>query len=413
MRVLRLHTAYAHEGGEDHSVRAEVTLLQRGGYRVSTFFRSNDDLVRAGFVPTVSALWRTPFDRRLYWTVRRICRAFRPQVAHADNLWFALSPSVHAACHHEGVPTVQTLRNYRLLCLNGLLLRGGRPCEACVGQRPWAGIRHRCYRGSAFLSTAVARMIQVNRRRGTWDRDVDLFVTPSTFARSKFIESGMAADAIVVKPNFTDDPGPPEPPGRGAVYVGRLVREKGVRTLLEAWRGLNGVPLAVVGDGPERAGLEESVRSIPDARVRLHGRLAPEACRRAIRRAAYLVFPSECYETFGRVVIEAYAAGRAVVAAGQGAALDLVEDGRTGLLFEPGNAVDLAGKIAWLEARPGAVRTLGQNARRAFERRFTPERNLAMLRNLYGVARRRFADRCGGEVAPAASAWAQGEGPTG
>jgi glycosyltransferase involved in cell wall biosynthesis len=152
--------------------------------------------------------------------------------------------------------------------------------------------------------------------------------------------------------------------------------------------------------------MEALARSFAMDGVRFHGRLGPGPRLEVLRRAGYLVFPSQCYETFGRAVIEAFAAGRAVVAARHGAALELVDDGCTGLLFEAGNADDLGRRVAWLEAHPEAVRTLGRNARRAWERRFTPERNLAMLRNVYGLARRRFKQRFGGERAGRAPAFA-------
>ena len=391
MRVLRLHTTYTREGGEDHSFHAEVALLEQHGIEVRTLLRSNASVVDRGILPTMGALWRTPYDRELYRDVRQLCRRFRPDVAHADNLWFALSPSVHAACHDEGVPTVQSLRNYRLLCLNGLLFRGGRPCEACVGRSPWPGIRHRCYHGSAFLSSALARMLQVNRRRGTWTHDVDLFVTPSRFARRKFVEAGFAPETIVVKPNFLPDPGPSTSQGEGGVYVGRLSVEKGVGTLIDAWLDAGKGSLRVVGDGPDRATLEDRARG--RGHIRFLGHRGEAEVQAQIRRSAFLVFPSPCYETFGRTVMEAFALGRPVIASLGGAAADLVEEGQNGLLFRPGDREDLARKIARLVQRPDVVAVLGRGARRTYEARFTAEQNLERLVSVYAQARRVFADR--------------------
>jgi glycosyltransferase involved in cell wall biosynthesis len=407
MRVLRLHAPYTNEGGEDRSFRAEVALLRESGVTVRTFTRANADVIRIGVGATLGALWQTPFNRTIYESVRRVCRAFRPEVAHADNLWFALSPSVHAACHDEGVATVQSLRNYRLLCLNGLMLREGRPCEKCVGRGPWSGVRHRCYHGSAFLSAAVARMIRVNRRRRTWTRDVDLFVTPSEFARRVFVRAGFEPDAIAVKPNFLPDPGPPGPPGRGGVFLGRLSAEKGVSTLLEAWRRRPDLPLQIVGDGPQRAALEVGVRDHALRAVRFHGHVVPERAARILCRGAYLVFPSEGHETFGRSVMEAFALGRAVVASRRGAAAEIVEPGRTGLLFEAGDAGDLARAIAWMEANPDRVRAMGEQARRVYETRYTPQRNLEMLLGAYARTRRRFAARGGRAPRGRAISWAK------
>lgn len=383
MRVLRFHARYARTGGEDRSVRSEVDLLRREGVEVIPFLRSNGDLIRSGAVRTLDALRRTAYDRKLFETVRQVCQEHRPDVAHADNLWFSLSPSVHAACHAEGVPTVQSLRNYRLLCVNANLVRGGKPCEACLTRGPWIGVVHRCYHASAFLSALAARVILRNRRRGTWDRDVDLFIAPSAFTRAKFIQAGMAPGRIVVKPNFLEDPGPAGRPGTGGVFVGRLSREKGAATLLEAWKAVRHVPLSIVGDGPDRRRLEDTCRREGLESVRFTGWLSPRDCLREISSAAFLVFPSECYETFGRSMVEAYARGRPVIASRLGAAAEIVEEGTTGLLFEAGDPEDLAKKAAWMATHAVRCREMGRNARERYERLYTPERNVRMLIKLY------------------------------
>ena len=388
-----MHAAYAAEGGEDRSVLAEARLLEDSGAEVSYLFESNADLRAAGVGQTLRGLWRAAYDRRLLERVRELCRTFRPDVAHADNLWFALSPSVHAGCHLEGVPTVQSLRNYRLLCLNALLYREGRPCEQCLGRTPWRGIVHRCYRDSFALSAAVARMVMANRRRGTWDRDVDLFVTPTQFARAKLIDGGLPAERLVVKPNFMPDPGPAPTPGRGGVYVGRLSEEKGVATLLTAWRAIRDTPLVVVGDGPERSNLESRASALDLTGVRFAGTLDTDACLQVMRQAAFLVFPSEWYETFGRTLMEAFALGRPVVASRLGAAAELVTDEETGLLFDPGNAHHLARQVRRLMADPEVCRRLGRQARQVYEERYTSSRNLEMLRRIYQHARDIFETR--------------------
>ena len=383
MRVLRIHNAYTATGGEDRSVQAEITMLERAGVEVHTFLRSNQDLVDAGVHHTVGALWRTAWDQRLYREIRSLCRELKPDVAHADNLWFALSPSVHAACKAEGVATVQTLRNYRLLCIGANLLRDGKPCEDCVGKSPWPGVRHRCYRGSTMLSLAVARMIQRNRRRGTWDRDVDVLIAASEFARNKFIEGGLPAAKFAVKPNFVEDPGEPVPLGIGGVYVGRLSPEKGVHTLIDAWRRHPSLPLTIIGDGPERERLEQRARSLRLIGTRFLGQRTFDECAEAMRRAAFLVFPSDCYETFGRTVVEAFALGRPVIATREGSAAELVEPHRTGLLFQPRDSDQLASQIMTLATDRERTGTLGRAARETYLARYTPERNLGLLTAIY------------------------------
>jgi glycosyltransferase involved in cell wall biosynthesis len=381
------HTEYAEPGGEDLSASMDAALLKRRGIDVCEFRRSNRDVL-AGPAPAAAlTLWRSHFNRQVYDEVRRFCRARKPDVAHVQNFWFALSPSVHAACHAEGVATVQTLRNYRLLCVNGLLMRDGGPCEDCVGRAPWRGVVHACYRESRLSSALVARMIQYNRSRGTWRDDVDVFVALTSFARDRYVAGGLPGERIMVRPNSVHDPGPATPPGTGAVFVGRLSTEKGIDTLLGAWRGLPRVPLTIVGDGPLRGDVERAAARWTQITY-LGARPQPD-CFDVIRRSAVLVMASRWYEGFPRVIIEAFALGRAVVAPRLGSMADVVRDGATGLLYEPGSDVDLVRAVKSLEEQPEKALRMGRAAREVYEAAYAPDANAGQLLDVY----RRALDR--------------------
>lgn len=129
-------------------------------------------------------------------------------------------------------------------------MREGKACEGCTGKEPWHAVRHGCYRDSRVQTAAWATMVSFNNWRKTWQRDVDAYVTLTEFARRKFVEAGLPADRIVTKPNCTADPGEPRPLGAGAVYVGRLSREKGMHVLL---RGGRSVPVASARRGHSRS----------------------------------------------------------------------------------------------------------------------------------------------------------------
>lgn len=348
----------------------------------------NGEVLAQGHGAALKALWRSPFNREVYRQVRRFCRRERPEVAHVQNFWWAMSPAVHAACHDEGVATVQSLRNYRLLCVNALLQRKGRPCEDCVGHLPWRGVLHRCYHGSALHSLLVARMIAANRRRRTWHRDVDMLVALTEFARGRLVAGGLPAERLVVKPNAVADPGPETPPGEGAVFLGRLSAEKGLHTLLAAWRQLPEVPLVVLGDGPLAAELKTISAGMPQ--VCWLGHRPPSEGFATLRRSGFLVMASEWYEGFPRVIVEAFALGRAVIAPRLGSMAEIVADGRTGLHFRPGDAADLAAQVRRLAADPELCGQLGAAARREYEARYTPEHNREQLLAIYRQARRRF-----------------------
>jgi glycosyltransferase involved in cell wall biosynthesis len=278
------------------------------------------------------------------------------------------------------VPVVQTLHNFRLMCLNGLFLREGRVCEDCQGRLPWRGVVRKCYRGSGAASAALARMLTLHRGLGTYRHKVARYIALNDFCRNKFIEGGLPAEHIVVKPNFVDFAAPAALPRQGFLFVGRLAREKGVQTLAGAAVLLPDASVRVAGDGPESA-LLDGVNGI----TRL-GSLPGEAVRQEMNRAMALVIPSIWYETFGLVVIEAFATDLPVIASRIGALAVLVRDGETGLLFEPGNPQDLATKMAWALAHPEAMASMGRKARAQYEAEFTAERNYAQLMAIYADA---------------------------
>jgi glycosyltransferase involved in cell wall biosynthesis len=383
MRILQVHTRYRYEGGEDAVARAEADLLAEAGHEVVPYLAENPG--RPG--PAAAAMLASPWNPAAARAVAAAARRARPDVAHVHNTWFALTPSVVAALDGLGVPVVLTLHNYRLLCVNASLFRDGRPCEDCVGTHPWHGVRHRCYRDSAASSAAVAATITVNRLLGTWDRHVRVFLTLNDFARERFVAGGLPADRVWVKPNSVADPGPraaPPSASRTVLFVGRLVAEKGVGVLLEAWRRLGpaGLELAVVGDGPLRATLE---RQAPPG-VRFLGRLEPAQVRREMLAARALVFPTWLYEGQPVSVLEAFAAGLPVLASGLGGNLELVGGLGGDWLVPPRDPDALAAALAGLaDARVDAA---GARARDRYRQRFTGPDNLRVLEAAYREARR-------------------------
>jgi len=215
---------------------------------------------------------------------------------------------------------------------------------------------------------------------------VDTFITPSAFARDQLIDGGLPADRLVVNPNPVSDHGSPQYGGHGAEYLGRLFPEKGVRVLLEAWRQIDAYPLMIVGSGPQEQELRALAASMPH--VQFTGQLSADQARQAIRESLFVVAPSIAYETFGMAVAEAMANGKAVVAAGPGALTELVESGRTGMLFTSGNAAGCAAACRKLIASPEAAVERGRRARARYEETMRPAENLKQLETIYERAMR-------------------------
>ncbi len=405
LKLLLVHNYYRQRGGEDVVFEAEARLLEGHGHEVLRYEARNEGLDEiAPWTLARRSLWNGRAHREL----RRLIARERPSLVHVHNTMPVISPAVYYAARQAGVPVVQTLHNYRLLCPSAVLFRAGAVCEACLHRSvALPAVRYGCYRGSRAASTVVATTSALQRLLGTWTRCVDVFLALTDFARAKFIEGGLPPDRIVVKPNFAPDRLVERREDAYALFVGRLSPEKGVEPLLEAWRRLGGrIRLRVIGDGPASHLVADAVSA--GLAIDFLGRRSPEEVSAAMAGARFLVFPSVWYETFGLTIVEAYAAGLPVLASDLGAMADLVEHGVTGLRFRPGDSEHLVQQVDWALAHPDDMRVMGSNARREYEDRYTPERNYALLIDAYQAAIRRRAalrgSRSDGELDPSPSA---------
>ena len=376
-----IHNRYQQPGGEDEVFLAEASLLECYAHRVVRYSTHND---RMAEMNRLALAGNTLWNSSTYQELRTLIRQERPRVAHFHNIFPLISPAGYYAAKAEGVPVIQTLHNYRLLCPNAQFFRDGGVCEDCMGKViPWPGVVHKCYRGSRAASAVVTAMLATHRASHTWTEMVDMYVVLTEFARRKFLEGGLPARKLTIKPNFVyPDPGPGEGRGGYALFVGRLSPEKGIGTLLTAWERLREqIPLKVVGDGP----LAEQVASAASRYPYLEylGYRSAEEVHGLLKEASVLIFPSEWYETFGRVAAEAFATATPVIAAEIGAVAGLVEHGRAGLRFRPGDPEDLAAKVRWFLSHPEEHSRLRWEARAEFEAKYTAERNYQTLMKIY------------------------------
>ncbi|HUY99038.1 MAG TPA: glycosyltransferase [Thermomicrobiaceae bacterium] len=382
--ILVAHNFYRRAGGEDVVFAAETALLRAHGHTVIQCVEDNRAVQGVDrFAAGLGATWSWTSWARM----RRMIEEHRPDVVHLHNTFPLISPSVYYAARAAGIPVVQTLHNYRLLCPSALLYHDGRVCEDCLGRLvPWPGVAHGCYRDSRTVTGVVATMLTVHRLVRTWSRMVDAYIVLTEFARGKLVQGGLPAAKLLVKPHFVDpDPGPGAHEGGFALFVGRLTLEKGVRTLLAAWELLAGrVPLKIVGDGPLAGEVARAVKQL--SCVEWLGARSGAEVSELMGRARLLVVPSEWYETFGRVVIEAYARGTPVLASNLGAVAELVEPGRTGLLFAPADPPALAAAVSSVWEHPSTLESMSGAARLAYESRYTAPGNYRRLMEIYAAA---------------------------
>lgn len=380
MRILMAHARYRFAGGEDAVFDTESALLEQAGHTVIRWEADNREL--EGMAP-LRAMLAAAWNRDAARAATRLVETHRPDVVHFHNTFGMLSPAVYGAVARTGTPIVQTLHNFRPLCLNALLLRDGRPCECCVRRRvAWPGIRYRCYRDSLAASVGMAVVTAVLRRSRTLERHVDRFIAPSAFVREVYTRAGFDADRIVVKPNASDGGAvPARRPGKHVLFAGRLSPEKGPLVAIHAWRHLPDIPLIVVGDGPLRAEAERAAAGHRAIAVLAHQPRA--ALDELLADARILVVPSIGYETFGLTIVEAARAGVAVIASRIGALPELIIHEQTGLLTPPGDAHALSAAVRGLWDTPADAARLGDAAHAAYMRHYTPDACRAALETVY------------------------------
>lgn len=393
-RVLLVHGYYRSgaPSGESVVFEAERDLLAAHGHDVATYVRRADDIegtagqLRAG----IDAIWA----RRTRREIASLIRRERPDVAHFHNIFPLISPSAYAACREAGVPVAQTVHNYRMRCANGLMFREGAGCTSCVTGTPVAAVKHGCYRRSRAASAVAVTAMSTHRALQVYERLVDRFVAPSRFVAATLESWGTKPARVLVKPHFVADCGAvPEGGREGVAFVGRLSLEKGIGILIEARRRMPG-PLTIVGDGP----MAPAVRSLAaqDPMVTWHRSLNAVEVRHVMRGSLAVIVPSLAPETFGRVVAEAFEAGTPVVATRSGALPEAVEDGRSGLLVDPGNPDAIAAAVGDLHADPQRTQRMGTAARACYERRFAPGISYGILADLYEALRGRVGVRSHG-----------------
>lgn len=392
LAVLFVHNRYQTRGGEDSVFDTESALFESRGHRVARFEMNNADLPASpSATEKVMLAAKTIWSRDAQKRLQEVIADFQPDVIHFHNTLPQISPAALRTAHESGAAVLQTLHNFRLVCPSGLMYRDGKPCESCLHQPvPVSSVIHACYRGSRAQSATVAAMTAVHRAAGTWTKHVDLFLSPSQFLKEKVVEGGIPAEKVMIKPNFVyPDPQEGTHQGDFVLFAGRLTQTKGIETLLRAYEtNSEGLPPLVIAGGGDLEHLAEAA-AVKDSRISFLGMQPREEILGLMGHARALVFPSVWYENFPMAITEALGRGLPVVSSHIGALPEMVQDGVNGLLFEPGDANDLATKLRTIAAGGIGVAAMGQAARHSYTSQYSVERGYELLLTAYLRAARK------------------------
>jgi glycosyltransferase involved in cell wall biosynthesis len=383
MKILVAHNYHREAGGEDVVFESESMLLERSGHTVIRFCRHSSEFDSytcwRKLTLGLRAVWAWDTARELALVINHE----KPDIVHVHNAYPLLSRSVYCVCRKARIPVVQTLHNYRRFCPSATLYRDGRICTECTkGFLPWPATFHRCCRESRALSIGIPALLSAQRFLDKWEKcQPDYFLALTEASRKRFIEFGLPASRIGVKPNFlAEDPGMRESGlGEYGLFAGRFAPEKGIFTLLSAMSHLDDVPMMLIGNS-------SVVRQPMNGRIGFSdGWVSREEVLARMQKARFVVVPSEWYEPFGLIVIEAFACGVPVIASRRGSLAEMVEEGRTGLHFDAGDANDLAARIRWAWDHPERMLEMGRCARQEYFSKYTAEVGLRALTDIYGT----------------------------
>lgn len=390
MRILIAHNRYQQPGAEDQVFAAEADLLADRGHEVVRYELHNNSIKSTGRLKLArNTIWNSGSAEE----VQLLVRYHKIEVAHFHNIFPVMSPSVYRAARDEGAAVVQTLHNFRLVCPGNTMFRNNHLCSDCVGKPiAWPSILHACYRGDRQATAVSAAMLAYHGARGTWSHSVDVYVALSEFNRSLFHNAGFAAASLFVKPNFLkSDPGPGTGNRAGALFVGRLIPEKGVLTLLTAWEriGLK-LPLTILGDGPLRDKVASAAESSGGA-VKWLGWRSRSEVDAALGAASVVISPSIWVEAGPLAVIESFARGTPVIASRLGSLAEFVKPDLSGFLFDPGDPASLVEAVENFIKLPDLGQRMGANAREIFLNNYSAERAYDNMLALYQFALKKFA----------------------
>jgi glycosyltransferase involved in cell wall biosynthesis len=382
VKILIIHTKYQQHGGEDTVARQELELLRRT-YQVETLFFQNKGGARGAFQFLLS-IWNVFAGIQL----REKIRSFQPDVIHVHNWHFASGPIVFRVAKKMGIPVVHTIHNYRLLCPSAILLHENELFTESLTQNfPWTAVQKKVYRNSIIQTFWLAFVIWFHKKIGTW-KMVNTHICLTDFAVELFQQSnfGIERSKFVVKPNFTVAPSVQMTNLRGNhfLFVGRLSEEKGILTLLKAFKELP-YELRIAGDGPLLHLVKTTARETNN--IVYLGTLSRENVLTELVKSQALAFPSICFEGLPMTIIESFSCSTPVITSNLGAMSSLIENQSNGLHFEAGNTNSLKQVILKFVSLSDSEKIkMQQNALHSYQENFSAAKQVDYFKTIYDLS---------------------------
>jgi glycosyltransferase involved in cell wall biosynthesis len=390
VKILIVHNYYGSSApsGENIVVDEEFNLLKRNEHNVDIYSSHSDNILNTGIIGKLIGGISTIYNPVSAYKLSRYVDKYKPDIVHVHNTFPLISNSIFSAIAAK-TTVVLTLHNYRLICPAAIPLRNGRVCTLCIDSKnPFYSLKYRCYKNSIITTLPLALNVYKNHKFGTWSKYVHAFIAFTEFQKNILANGGLPKDKIMIKPNFYS--GNPEyldleNRKNQIVYVGRLSEEKGVGSLIKAWKilGTNAPKLIIVGEGPLFADYKEL--SI-NTNIEFTGKLPPKLAHEIIKNSKLLILPSECFEGFPMVIREAFAYGTPVAVSDIGPLPSIVKHGQNGVVFKTSDISAIVNVIKNTFYDNISLRNMSIGARKSFDELYNEKTNHKILLNIYETA---------------------------
>jgi glycosyltransferase involved in cell wall biosynthesis len=365
MKILICHNSYRVVSGEDTVIAYDIHFLKEHGLDVVEYIRSNKEISDYSIPERLGFLTRTVYSRRSQRDIEELVQREKPDIALVQNVFPLISPSIYYTLHEFRIPIVQLVYNYRLVCPNGILYTQGKICVKCINRSFSHAFLNKCYRDSYVLSGLYGLTLAVHRHFGDLRTLISSYITPDEFLKNKLIAGGYPAERIFpITTPFDSSMFKPHYVHNGwLLYFGRVVKEKGIFTLLKAMKELPESKLKVVGWGEAYDDAKKMILQEHIYNVHFKGPLYGEELTETIKNSLAVVLPTEWYDNSPLVLLHALSLGKPVIASNIDGIPEVIAHGQNGLLFQPGNVSELADKIRLITENESLRLNISQNAR--------------------------------------------------
>jgi len=379
VNILLIHNYYKVRGGEDTVFNNEYEALKNQGINVIKYTRDNKEIDNFNLLMKLKFFISSFNNKKTVKDLNKILSKNKFDIAHVHNVFPLISPNVYGLLKKYGIKVIQTIHNYRFLCPNGLFFINGKNCRKCLNGRFGNCIKYRCFKNSLLLSWLYSSIIKKNQYN--FKNNIDIYIALTDFVKKIFIDSGYDKKKIYIKDNGFIDKKLKRSESKGYfLYLGRISKEKGINFLLDSFIVMNKYILKIAGLSPD---IDEYKTGYAHKNIEFIGYIDGSEKERLIREAIALILPSEWFENYPMVIVEAFSYGIPVIASNIGGIPYIIEDGVNGFLFDTGDASSLNEKLDKLYNNPKLRNKMGDNARSTFLSRMENNKNIKKLIDIY------------------------------